>query len=277
MSYNHMDHAVWVEENNKASNQLYGKRSSYKPRPESLTPFQAKVMDILGMVGGGIYNAPINWDKLDWGTGHSFSGMFVPWRDGRMATFDFYALTNLVFLCHEARIRCEVRSKSAGNFELSFFQRSHEGGIGRRHPNIDEAVTAFRQYLPADHRIIYRADDVQETAGEGGASMEKDPAGSIPINLLLADVRQALFDGTKADDGAGTALRYEVGRAVGLMGRAMDSIAALADAVNALLPSNLGSLNSDDFPDDFSVPVDMTAGEIRQARAAIEKAMGGKA
>lgn len=156
MSYQHMDHAAWVEDNNAASNSLYGKRKSYKPMPEKLTPFQAKVMDICGMVGGGIYNAPINWDKVDWGTGGRHTGMFVPWRDGRMATFDFYPLTSLVLLCHEARIRCEIRAKAAGYFELSFFQRSHEGGMSERHPNIEEAVAAFRQYLPADHRVIYR-------------------------------------------------------------------------------------------------------------------------
>lgn len=104
-----------------------------------------------------------------------------------------------------------------------------------------------------------------------------DSGQSIPINLLLADVRQALFESVKADSGAGNDLRYETGRAVGLMGRAMDSIAALADAVNALLPSNLGSLRPDDFADDFIIPVDMRADEIRQARAAIAKALGGGA
>lgn len=157
MSYQTMDHAGWAESNNRASNQINRNRRSYRAAPEELTDFQAKVMDILGMVGGGIYNAPINWDKVDWGSGNHHSGMFVPWRDGRMSTFDFYPLTILVFLCHEARIRCEVRPKSAGNFELSFFQRSHEGGMSARHPDLDEAVADFRKYLPENHRIRYRA------------------------------------------------------------------------------------------------------------------------
>jgi hypothetical protein len=156
MSYNRMDHAAWAEQNNACANEQYRNRKTYRLAPEKLTDFQAKVMDILGMVGGGIYNAPINWDKVQWGSGGSHSGMFVPWRDGRMATFDFYPLTNLVFLCHEARIRCEIRAKSFGHFELSFFQRVREGGMAKRHPNLDEALAAFREYLPADHRIIYR-------------------------------------------------------------------------------------------------------------------------
>lgn len=99
----------------------------------------------------------------------------------------------------------------------------------------------------------------------------------VPINLQLADVRQALFDGVKADAGAGNSLRYETGRAVGLMGNAMDTISALLDAVNTLLPSNLGSLHSDDFDDDFIIPVDMTVAEIRKARAASAKATGAMA
>lgn len=158
-----MDHAGWAEDNNRAANEIYAKRKSYRIRPEKLTEFQAKVMDICGMVGGGIYNAPINWDKVEWGQGGSWhSGMFIPWQDGRMATFDYYSLTNLVLLCHEARIRCEIRAKASGHFELSFFQRSHEGGMAGRHPNIDEAVAAFREYLPVDHRITYRAPVVAE-------------------------------------------------------------------------------------------------------------------
>ncbi|WP_246524996.1 hypothetical protein [Sphingobium phenoxybenzoativorans] len=151
-----MDHAGWVEDNNRAFNSVNRNRRSFRPAPEKLTEFQAKVMDILGMVGGGIYNAPINWEKVSWGTGIWHSGIFVPWRDGRMATFDFYPLTNLVFLCHEARIRCEIRAKAAGHFELSFFQRSHEGGMSERHPNLDEAVAAFREYLSPEHRVVYR-------------------------------------------------------------------------------------------------------------------------
>lgn len=166
MSYATMDHAEWVQENNAAANQIYRDRKGYKPRPETLTDFQAKVMDICGMVGGGIYNAPINWEKVEWGHGARWSGVVVPWRDGRMATFDFYPLTMLVLLCHEARIRCEITARAAGHFHLAFHQRVHEGGMAARHPSIDEAVAAFRGYLPDDHRIIYRpsAADPQEAA-----------------------------------------------------------------------------------------------------------------
>lgn len=148
-----MDHGGWVEGNNAAANQIYRNRKGYKPRPEALTPFQKRVMDICGMVFGGIYNAPISWDKVEWNTG---GGVFVTTRDSHFSTFDFYRLTALVFLCHEARIRCEIRAKVRGYFELGFWQRAQEGGMGSRHPNLAEAVETFRAYLPADHSIIYQ-------------------------------------------------------------------------------------------------------------------------
>lgn len=159
MSYATMDHAGWVESNNRGLNQINAKRRGFKPVPEQLSPFQAKVMDICGMVGGGIYNAPINWDKVEWGAGASasFGMVIVPWRDGRMATFDARELTWLVLLCHEARIRCDVRAQAHGYFQLIFHQRGHDGHMFARHPNIDEAVATFREYLPENHRIIYRA------------------------------------------------------------------------------------------------------------------------
>lgn len=154
MSYQNMDHGGWVENNNAASNRIYRNRKGYSPKPETLTPFQKRVMDILGMVCGGIYNAPINWEKVEWNTGNA---VFVTVRDGGFSTFDFHRLTALVFLCHEARIRCEISAKTRGYFELGFWQRSHEGGFSGRHPNLAEAVEAFRNYLPADHSITYRA------------------------------------------------------------------------------------------------------------------------
>lgn len=90
------------------------------------------------------------------GSGGPHSSVWVPWRDGRMATFDTQQLTMLVMLAHEARIRVEIHARSRGHLMLSFFQRTHEGCTAIRHPSIEEAVAAFRKYLPEDHRIRYR-------------------------------------------------------------------------------------------------------------------------
>lgn len=154
MSYATMDHAGWVERNMAAMRGMGPKPKRAVTKgphacPETLTPFQVRVMDILGMVGGGIYNAPIGWSGVHWNFGH---GVAVPWR-GSLATIDFDKLTRLVLLCCEARIRCEVRPHAFGYLLLCFWQRTGEGP--NRAPNVAEAVGTFRAYLPADHRIIH--------------------------------------------------------------------------------------------------------------------------
>ncbi len=160
MSYARMDHAEWVEANNAAINRQR-RWSEAEGQPEKLTEFQARVADIIGMVFGGAYNAPINWEKANWRYGRGAS--FVA-HSPQLATFDFHRLTMLLFLCHEARIRCEIDPAGPRGMRLSFWQRKATGGMGERHPNLDEAVAAFREYLPADHRIIYREPATQDTA-----------------------------------------------------------------------------------------------------------------
>lgn len=161
-----MDHARWAERNNAACNRTHAKRRGWKPAPETLSPFQAKVIDICGIIGNGIYNAPINWEKINWGVG-AWDGcgiMTVPWRDGTMSTYDYMPLTRLVLLCHEARIRCEIRAKASGHFQLMFHERTAHEDMVLNHPSIDEAVAAFRHYLPEDHRIRYRAPAEERAA-----------------------------------------------------------------------------------------------------------------
>lgn len=162
MSYVRMDHAAWVQSNNEAYKRrkptAHEKRQAQIGKgplaaPDQLSPFQARVMDILGMVGGGIYNAPIAWESVIWNYGR---GLSVIWHQGNgLATFDFNFLTRLVFLCHEARIRCEIENGGPRMFRLSFWQRSATGGMAERHPNLEEAIAEFREYLPNDHRIIF--------------------------------------------------------------------------------------------------------------------------
>jgi hypothetical protein len=176
MSYATMDHAGWVESNIAASKAMVARR---KPRrdgygiikgwhaaPDTLSPFQAKVMDILGMTFGGIYNAPISWDAVQW-TGWGRDGIGVPIYHTSLSTFDGMSLTRLVLLSHEARIRCEVRANGVRGLLLAFWQRRHDGGTADRHPSIDEAVASFREYLPDGHRVSYRAANTPSTTGDG--------------------------------------------------------------------------------------------------------------
>lgn len=151
-SYARMDHAEWAEKNNAALNRVRAKRKAWRPLPEKLDEFQARVMDILGIVFGGIYNAPISWVGVDWHYGGT--GVSVVLTGTRcMATWDFSELTRFVFLCHEARIRGQIEPGGFKSFRLSFWRRTTEGRISQRHPNLDEAVADFRSWLPPDHRI----------------------------------------------------------------------------------------------------------------------------
>jgi hypothetical protein len=168
MSYVNMDHAGWVERNanaaksmDAASRKRMGTRAKRKDNtkgwlacPEKLSPFQASVMNILGMVFGGIYNAPIAWDSTQWEYGGGVS--VVLRRTNPLSTFDWSNLTTFVFLCHEARIRGQVEPGGWNSFRLSFWKRDRAGSMSQRHPNLDEAVAKFREYLPADHSIIHR-------------------------------------------------------------------------------------------------------------------------
>lgn len=154
-----MDHADWVQQQIPYAKPAAGKRrrdntKGWAAAPDTLSEFQAKVFDILGMVYGGIYNAPIAWDAVRWrGHGH---GIAVPVdAGGGFSTFDFARLTYFVFLCHEARIRGGIDLNGPRGFLLTFYPRTAGGSMAGRHPNLDEAVTAFRGYLPADHRIVF--------------------------------------------------------------------------------------------------------------------------
>jgi hypothetical protein len=167
MSYATMDHAGWVETNGACA-----KRNGGRPRrdregrlmgwlamPEKLSPFQARVMDILGLSLGGIYNAPIAWDAVRWGhAAGRWAQMAVPLGSrGGMATHDANPLTLLVLACHQARIRLSIAPNGPSGLMLHFSQRDGSGTFADGHPNIDEAVKAFRKYVPEDHRITYRA------------------------------------------------------------------------------------------------------------------------
>lgn len=169
MSYARMDHAEWVQVQigpckARAAKRAKGRDKGWFRAPDTLSEFHAKVFDILGMTFGGIYNARISWDAIDWNCGH---GIAVPMRSQSLSTFDFHEMTSLVFLCHEARIRCCVDAHGVRGILLMFHPRAAAGNMARRHPNLDEAVARFREYLPSDHRIIYRepvADDVEDAA-----------------------------------------------------------------------------------------------------------------
>ena len=176
MSYSTMDHGGWVQQQIPHGQEATAKKRSdntkgWQAAPDQLSDFHLRVFDIIGISYGGIYNAPVAWDAVQW---KGFAdGIGIPVRGG-MATFDGNKLTMLVLLCHEARIRLDIDPHGFGYLLLQFWPRQHEGGIGRRHPNIDEAVASLRQYLPADHRIMYRPPAAPANNQEGNTHASCD-------------------------------------------------------------------------------------------------------
>jgi hypothetical protein len=104
------------------------------------------------MVGGGIYNAPINVNRVDWSDADVVA---VVWR-GELATYDGNRLTNLVLLCHAAKIRCSIEGVGPGFVRLLFHRRQAEGGVCSRHPSMEEALRSFDVATGPEHRVRYR-------------------------------------------------------------------------------------------------------------------------
>lgn len=136
MSYVNMDHAGWVERHTK----------------QTLSPFARKVADILGIVGGGIHNAPVNVNEIDWQSPKGM-GIKVTWNR-EMSTWDFCQLSQMVVLCCQARVRCQINAVAPRRLSLIFHQRRDAPAeeFSRHHPGIDEMVERLR--VPDDHPIV---------------------------------------------------------------------------------------------------------------------------
>jgi hypothetical protein len=161
MSYINMNHAGWVQSSIDAAKPNATKSEQRKARehskgwaaaPDKLNDFQKRAFDILGIVGGGIYNAPIAWDSVYWKP----RTIICSWYKG-FATFDFRDLTRFVFLCHEARIRGAIEPLLPRYLQICLTEREAAGAMHARHPSLDEALAAWREEFPSDHSIVYRA------------------------------------------------------------------------------------------------------------------------
>ena len=169
--YASYDHAEWLQSNITASKQMAAREAQGRRRrrasatrgwgaaPDEMSPFHRQVAHILGVAFGGIYNAPVAWDSVEWSAG-SWPLMHVPVRGG-MATFDGSAMTALVFLAHEACIRVAVAPWAPGHMRLTFTRRQRDGGTMDRHPTLEERVAEFRAAIGTHH-------PVQPPTGEGG-------------------------------------------------------------------------------------------------------------
>lgn len=209
-SYDTMDHVGWVEANGKASKRMakkpkkdkHGLVVGWHAMPEKLTRFQGQVVTICGIAMGGIYNANIAWNSVDWGDRGS-DYMRVPLNIPKgLSTHDFQDLTTLVLLAHMARIRLEVEAGAPRCLTLSFWQRSHQGSQGSEaHPSIQERLVEYLARFPADHRVHYRPDLDDPLPARWRGTLERLAGANEQARLdeLLAKPRSAFSRQTRAD------------------------------------------------------------------------------
>lgn len=160
-----MDHAGWVQSRiahmkprkpTKRERDAAAEHKGWLAAPDQLNAFQRRAFDILGIVGGGIYNCPIAWRALVWAP----CFIVAPWYHS-LATWDFGALTRLVLLCHDARIRADVSPCNRRYLHVSLHQRAAEGCVSVRHPSLTEAVTGQRSEISEQHTIYFQPPVVE--------------------------------------------------------------------------------------------------------------------
>lgn len=112
----------------------------------NISPLGEQVADLLGDLFVGLYHLD-KAESVDWANDHHIE-VRVAYKD--WATFDSNLLTKLVFLAHDRCLRASISPRSAHAITLLFHQRQRDGGIWDRHPTIEQALTMYREFYPAE-------------------------------------------------------------------------------------------------------------------------------
>lgn len=136
--YAHTNHAKWLSE-------------TFHIVPSALGEL---VANILGYVGGGLYNCPIDLRKVDW-TRQTF--IEVVWS-GDLTNWDDSSLSRLWVLCHRNMVRIQIGATVTESFErndyggepivshtpellLGFHKReTREGSLMDRLPDCEDMI-----------------------------------------------------------------------------------------------------------------------------------------
>lgn len=163
MYYDRMDHAFWVQEQigymkrrkpTPTQSKAAAAGRGWHGAPDILNPFQRRVFIILGIVGGGIYNAPIDWNSVEWRSNF----LVVNWPYELVAG-EIAGLADLLFLAYDAGIRVAI-SPDTRNLRLIFLCREllSDGDSRGGHLTLEDAVSNHRKRFPADHPIHFKND-----------------------------------------------------------------------------------------------------------------------
>ncbi len=119
--YAHNEHHLWIERNTK----------------QTCSPLGREVANVLGYVGGGIYNAPIKPHKIDWTqTGY----IEVAWR-GELANWDHFGLTALWVEAARRCLRVSIRGCGPNYLKILFHQRTmRDGGVMEALPDAESMI-----------------------------------------------------------------------------------------------------------------------------------------
>jgi hypothetical protein len=109
-----------------------------------------RIATLLEQWGGLHHFEDTMFKKTDW-TNPRYISLKLNSRmsTGQLSTFDFDALTRLVFLAHDYCIRIQLSPCNGSHFALMFHPRhKREGCMSERHPTIEQAVADWRERNP---------------------------------------------------------------------------------------------------------------------------------
>ena len=117
-------------------------KSVIQRKGQTISPLGEEVADLLGQLFRGIYHEGTQASKVDWAHPRHIQ---IVINHFSFCTYDADLLTRLVVLCHDTRLRCELKAAAPGWLRLVFYKRTQrDGSIFERHPTIEEAIKIAR-------------------------------------------------------------------------------------------------------------------------------------